>query len=84
MCSVSPAGGALQSAQTPVHLEAAAGVGDELSGRRGDGSEGPSPPQTATPPGTQTPAGRPEETEDPHGQNRWGGADLTLMFHQVN
>lgn len=71
--SVSAAGGLLQRAQTPVHLEAAAGVGDELSGWRGDGSEDQSPPQTATPPPTQTPPGHPEETEDPHGQNRYGG-----------
>ncbi len=70
---VSSAGAVLQGAQTRIHMEAPAGLGYELSGRRGDGSEDQSPPQTATPPQTQAAAGRPEETEDLHGQNRYWG-----------
>lgn len=73
------AGGVLQRAPTPVHLEAAAGMGGELSSRRGDGSKDPRPSQTATPSQTQTAPGRPEETEDLHGQNRYRGLSAELQ-----
>lgn len=72
-----PAGGRLQGAQTPVHLETAAGMGDELSGRRGDGSEGQSHPATATPPQTPPSGGHPEETPRLHGKNRWSEPSQT-------
>ncbi|XP_055368260.1 zgc:172076 isoform X3 [Betta splendens] len=64
------AGDVLSGAQTPVHLEAAARMVDQFPGRRGNRSEGQRPPQAAAPSQTQTPPGHPEETEDPHGQDR--------------
>ena len=69
--SVFPAGGVLQGAQTLIHLEAAAGMGDELSGQCRHGTEDQRPPQTAAPSQTQTTPGHPEEAEDPHGRNRY-------------